>query len=254
MSFKVHQGRARWWSHKWERKLRLAVGKGQACNRTLVRIVTEDSRTPFILFLPRWEPGWERNSQAEFRVLWELTSRRKALRTTRSPVWLLSHPSLTHHRHSVFYSSGCSSDIFFCCHLFWLPCEEFCSCPSSCPDSLICGWSTLYFLPRWGALQDPGARVWLFKALAIMTVKRAGLSRWAGLHCDVTRLCYSWVIYMKLGDPSNAAQGYPQCCSLFFFFNDKWGFPDRCYWVPKFQSYVGHLESTRGIKRAISCL
>ena len=51
-----------------------------------------------------------------------------------------------------------------------------------------------------------------------MTVKRAGLSRWAGLHCDVTRLCYSWVIYMKLGDPSNAAQGYPQCCSLFFFF------------------------------------
>ena len=66
-------------------------------------------------------------------------------------------------------------------------------------------------------MQDPGARVWLFKALAIMTVKRAGLSRWAGLHCDVTRLCYSWVIYMKLGDPSNAAQGYPQCCSLFFF-------------------------------------
>ena len=38
---------------------------------------------------------------------------------------------------------------------------------------------------------------------------------------------------------------------FFFFFNDKWGFPDRCYWVPKFQSYVGHLESTRGIKKAI---
>ena len=51
-----------------------------------------------------------------------------------------------------------------------------------------------------------------------MTVKREGLNRWAGLHCDVTRLCYTWVIYVKLGDPSNAAQGYPQCCSLFFFF------------------------------------